>query len=29
MSHTERAARRAPFWAARIRESIDEIAGGL
>ena len=28
MSHTRRAARRAPFWAARIRASIDEIAGG-
>lgn len=28
MSHAERAARRAPFWAARIRDTIDEILGG-
>jgi thiol-disulfide isomerase/thioredoxin len=28
LDHDERAARRAPFWAARIRKSIDEIAGG-
>lgn len=27
MSHTQRAARRAPFWAARIRETLDEILG--
>jgi len=25
MSHTQRAARRAPFWAARIRAALDEV----
>ncbi|MBL38146.1 MAG: hypothetical protein CMP07_07035 [Xanthomonadales bacterium] len=25
LNHTQRAQRRAPFWAARIRESLDEV----
>lgn len=25
LNHSQKAARRAPFWAARIRESLDEI----
>jgi len=25
LSHTQRAQRRAPFWAARIRETLDEV----
>lgn len=25
MNHTQRAQRRAPFWAARIRQSLDEV----
>lgn len=27
MNHTQRAQRRAPFWAARIRESLDGVIG--
>jgi len=27
LNHTQRAQRRAPFWAARIRESLDEVMG--
>lgn len=28
LNHTQRAQRRAPFWAARIRESLDEFMAG-
>ncbi|QKK03866.1 MAG: TlpA family protein disulfide reductase [Pseudomonadota bacterium] len=27
LSHAQKAARRAPFWAARIRETLDEVIG--
>ena len=28
MSHSQRAQRRGPFWAARIRETLDEVLNG-
>lgn len=28
LDHTQRAQRRAPFWAARIRESLDDVLAG-
>jgi len=27
LNHTQKAARRAPFWAARIRETLDQVTG--
>jgi len=29
LDHTQRAQRRAPFWAARIRQKLDELIAEL